>query len=185
MTVQTVTIGLRTKTAKAIAIALNGQPQFVQRWNLELWDRSVPETGQPHHEVMELPWARAQVEVKRWEKLIEDCATERLRSMLDELQASGWRVASIGVVGSPDRNLDKIGNPHIRAHAAEGVLYRRAIETAAARCRLTCRTFSDRDLDSTKLKSVLATIGAQAGRPWRAEERAAATAAWIVHAKKA
>lgn len=185
MPAQVVTIGFRTKTAKAIAIALTGGPQFVQRWNLELWDRAVPETGQPHHEVMELPWAKAQLEVRRWEDLVQDCATERLRSMLEELRAGGFRVASIGVAGSPDRNLDRIGNPHIRAHAAEGVLYRRAVEIAAARCRLVCRTFSDRDIDSSRLKSMLADLGRAAGRPWRADERAAATAAWIVHAGQA
>lgn len=185
-------IGLRTKTGRAIAVALTRRsaPEFVQRWNLELYDRGVPETGQPHHEVMELPWAEAQVAVRRYEKVIEDVTTERLRTLLDELRSQDVQVHSIGVVGSPDRKLEKIGNQHIRAHAAEGILFRRAVEIAASRCKLACHQFSDRRFEglavqelrctTEELKRVLGAIGRSAGRPWRADERAAATAAWIV-----
>lgn len=185
-------IGFRTKTAKAIAVALTNRsaPEFVQRWNLELYDRDVPETGQPHHEVMDLPWHDAKAAVRRYEELIDDVTTERLRALLEDLRFSGVHVRSMSVVGSPDRNLEKIGNHHIRAHAAEGILYRRAVEIAAARCNLSCRQFSDRGFDdlavkelqctSRKVKAVMGAIGRSAGRPWRADERAAATAAWIV-----
>jgi hypothetical protein len=186
------TIGVRTKTAKAIAVAVThrSSPEFAQRWNLELCDRDVPETWQPHHEVMELPWADAQVAVRRFEELIEDVTTERLRTLLNDLRSSALHVRSIGVVGSPDRNLEKIGNRHIRAHAAEGILYRRAVEVAAKRCGLACRQFSDRRFEdfairelrstSAEMKNVMGALGRSAGRPWRADERAAATAAWLV-----
>ena len=190
----TATIGLRTKTAKAIAVALSGRtaPEFVQRWNLELYDRDVPETGQPHHEVMELPWAEAQVAVRRYEERIENVTTERLRSLLEELRSRAVDVRAIGIVGSPDRSLEKIGNHHIRAHAAEGILFRRAVEIAATRCKLRWWHFSDRGFEdlavnelertSREVKTVMRAIGRSAGRPWRADERAAATAAWIVAA---
>jgi len=185
-------IGLRTKTAKAIAIALTDRspPEFVQRWDLELYDRDLPETGQPHHEVMELPWPEAQLAVRQYEDRIAEVTTERLRALIEELRSRALRVRAIGVVGSPDRNLQKIGNRHIRAHAAEGALFRRAVEIAAARCNLLCRSFSDRGFDEfamrelhckpQKVKTVMGAIGRSAGRPWRADERAAATAAWLV-----
>lgn len=179
-------VGFRTKTGKAIAIALarRDAPEFSGRWNLELWDRELPATGEPHHEVMELPWPEALIAVRRYEDRIADVATERLRGLLDET-----KIQSIGVVGSPDRNLEKIGNRHIRAHAAEGMLFRRAIEIAAQRCGIRCRQFSDRGFEQTAMKelrctsnmlaNVMQTIGRAAGRPWRADERAAATAAWV------
>ena len=184
-------IGFRTKTAKAIAVAVtdDAPPHFAGRWLIDLYDPSQPETGQPHHEVMEMPWPEAQVAVKRWVDRINDVATEALRTL-----AAGWPRASIhvGVVGSPDRLLETLGNRHMRAHAAEGILYRRAIEVAAGNLRLPCRAFSDRDfeapavktLSSTgqNVKSVLAAMGKEAGRPWRADERAAATAAWLAMA---
>jgi hypothetical protein len=185
-------IGFRTKTAKAIAIALTDRssPELVQRWDLELYDRDLPETGQPHHEVMELPWPEAQLAVRQYEDRIAEVTTERLRALIEELRSRALRVRAIGVVGSPDRNLQKIGNRHIRAHAAEGALFRRAVEIAAARCNLLCRPFSDRGFDEfavrelqckpQKVKTVMGAIGRSAGRPWRADERAAATAAWLV-----
>ena len=185
-------IGVRTKTAKAIAVALANRdtPEYVGRWNLELYDRNVPETGQPHHEVMELPWPDAQVAVRRYEQLIEDFTTERLGALLEDLRTRDILVRSIGVVGSPDRRLEKLGNQHIRAHAAEGILFRRAVETAAKRCKVRCQQFSDRGFQeratqelqctSQTIKTVMGEIGRAAGRPWRADERAAAMAAWIV-----
>jgi hypothetical protein len=185
-------IGFRAKTGKAIAVAVSERsaPEFVARWYVDLFDPSVPETSQPHHDVMELPWPKAQLAVRKYEKLIEDVATERLRTLLEELRARGVQVQTIAVVGSANRDLQKIGNPHIRAHAAEGILFRHAIEVAATRCDIASRSFSDRDFDETAakelrrkpedLKSVVTTLGRSAGRPWRADERAAATAAWIV-----
>jgi hypothetical protein len=183
-------IGFRTKTAKAIAVALTRRrsPEFVQRWTLELYDRDVPETGQPHHDVMELPWTEARVAVRRYEELIQDVTTVRLQTLLEELRSRAVHVSSIGVVGSPD--LEKLGNRHIRAHAAEGILFRRSVEIAATRCKLPCRQFSDRRFEdvamkelqctSNEIKTVMGAIGRSAGRPWRADERTAATAAWIV-----
>lgn len=183
-------IGFRTKTAKAIAIALSspGSPQFSGRWYLELCDHKTPATSQPHHVVMELPWPEALRKVRRYVELIDEVATEQLRTLLKELKAA-IDLRCVGVVGSPDRNLEKIGNRHIRAHAAEGMLYRRSVETAAKRCGIPCLQFSDRGFDDLaietlrcttgELATLMGTIGRSAGRPWRAAERAAATAAWM------
>lgn len=169
------TIGFRTKTGRAIAVALSGS-EFVKRWEIDLCDRNDPPTTQPHHEVMELPWAEAQKAVIPIEKKIDEMATRKLAALVGELASAGFQLKAIAVVGSPDRNLEKIGNPHIRAHAAEGILFRRAIEVAAASCGIRCRSFSDREVQG-KVTKQLAAIGRAAGRPWRADERAAATAA--------
>ncbi len=96
---------------------------------------------------MELPWAEAQVAVRRYEERIENVTTERLRSLLEELRSRAVDVRAIGIVGSPDRSLEKIGNHHIRAHAAEGILFRRAVEIAATRCKLRWWHFSDRGFE--------------------------------------
>ena len=189
---QIATIGFRTKTARAIAIALmgNASPDYLARWEVALHDPKAPATKQPHHEVMELSWAEAQSAVQPLERRIEVVAASMLEGLLIELRARGYKVSGIGVVGSPDRKLDRIGNPHIRAHAAEGVLYRRAIETAAARHQLQCRGFSDRDFEELafpqlrrkpqEIRKTLEEIGKKAGRPWRTDERAAAIAAWLM-----
>jgi|SRR5436309_3871490 len=187
-----VSIGFRAKTARAIAVALvrgNPAPRFLARWEVSLYDPLLPATGQPHHEVMELPWIEAQSAVRRFESRIENVAIKALSALLSELGSKECRVSSVGVVGSPDRNLERIGNPHIRAHAAEGILFRRVLEVAAAAHNLKWRSFSDRDFGDLavselgrkpqEIKLALAAIGHSAGKPWRADERAAATAAWI------
>jgi hypothetical protein len=185
-------LGFRAKTARAIAIALTigkAAPDYLGRWNILLYDPANPATSQPHHKVMELPWDKAKSAVQPLEHRIENVATEALAKLVGELGSKGFAISGVGIVGSPDRNLDRIGNPHIRAHAAEGILFRRVLETAASNHSLKWQSFSDRLFDEfaaaelkrqpLEIKAVLAAIGGAAGRPWRADERAAATAAWL------
>ena len=96
----------------------------------------------------------------------------------------------VGVVGAPDRELLRIGNPHIRAHAAEGILFRRVLELGARTNGLQSQTFSDRDFESimaaqlsgnhSKIKQRLDNLRQSVSPPWRADEKAAAMAAWIL-----
>ncbi len=189
---KTATIGFRAKTGKAIAIALAGSrkaPEFLGRWNVLLHDPEIPATYQPHHEVMELPWAEAQRAARRLERGIEKITISVLKELARELARQGVELGCIAAVGSPDRNLEKIGNFHIRAHAAEGILFRRVIETAAENRKLNWRSFSDRDIlqkaagaldqSEEKMSGTLAALGKTAGRPWRQDERIAAVAAWL------
>jgi hypothetical protein len=188
-----VSIGFRAKTGKATAVALtlqDSRPSYLARWEVSLCDSQVPETAQPHHAVMELPWSEAQRAVAPIEAQIETIADGRLSVLLAEIKAMGRRIGGVGVVGSPDRPLERIGNRHMRAHAAEGILFRRVLEIAASRHNLPCRSFSDRDFEqfaaseldqsSSQLQQMMAALGRSAGRPWRTDERAAAMAAWLV-----
>jgi hypothetical protein len=185
-------LGLRVKTARAIAIAVTRRgsaPAYVARWHLTLNDPAIPGTTNPHHEVMELPWVEAQDAVQRFERPIQQIAGEALAAVIGELQSKGFSLRSIGIVGSPNRALDRIGNPHIRAHAAEGILFRRVLEVAANEQKVPWRAFSDRNFDETaaaelrqtadKIKTMLAEIGRSAGKPWQVDQRMAASAAWM------
>jgi len=186
-------IGFRAKTGRAIAIALSQgdrSPAYLARWEVVLHDPKIPATSQPHHEVMELPWSEAQAAVRQLEAGIENVATKVVAALMSEIQAKGFSVSGVGVVGSPDRKLERIGNPHIRAHAAEGILFRRVLEVAAAKHNLHWRTFSDRSFEELilrqlrskpqEIQNTLVLIGRAAGRPWRADERAASVAAWLM-----
>lgn len=186
-------IGFRAKTGKAIAIALSRSdpsPAYLARWEVVLHDPKIPATSQPHHEVMELPWSDAQTAVRQLELGIENVATKVVAALMNEIQSKGFSVSGVGVVGSPDRKLERIGNAHIRAHAAEGILFRRVLEVAAANHNLQYRSFSDRSFEEVtfpqlhtkpqEIKNTLMLIGRAAGKPWRADERAAAVAAWLM-----
>jgi len=187
-----VSIGLRAKTARAIAVVLAGpldSPRVVRRVEVILSDPATPATSQPYHEVMDLPWERATVAVRKSAKKIESIATKALARLIRDAQAEGYAVRAIGIVGAGNRNLGKIGSTHIRAHAAEGVLFREVLEVAARANKVPSQTFDQRSLDETaslelqlsgeKLKARLAEMGRAAGSPWRLDEKAAAAAAWL------
>ena len=191
-------VGLRAKTGRAIAVALSGppdSPRVIRRTELRLTDPSQPATSQPYHEVMDLRWGEAKVEVRKISAIVEDIASKALAGLVREIEAEGFTVRGIGIVGAGNRDLEKIGSTHIRAHAAEGVLFRQVLEVAAGRNKQNHRAFDERLLDeiagnelkrpSADIKNHLAEMGRSAGSPWRADEKAAALAAWLALAGRA
>jgi hypothetical protein len=187
----TAAIGLKPKTGCAFAVVLSGPlnaPQLVKRSELILTDPRVPGTFQPYHEVMELPWNESVKKVKPFVRAIENVAAKALAELIHELRDQGLAVVGVGIVGSADRDLSKIGNYHIRAHAAEGLLFRQVLEAAAETNKLPHRTFVENDLQThaselgctvEQLNNQLNLIGHSAGPPWRTDQRLAATAAWV------
>jgi hypothetical protein len=189
---RSVSLGFRAKTGRAIAVALaatEGVPSLVDRREIGLVDPHVDVGDGPYHTVMELPWAEGQVAVQGLVSVVERFAVEVVTSLVRELRSRGFDVVSVGVTGSPDRDLRKIGNFHIRAHAAEGILFRRVLEVAAAANGIRYRTVSDRLLANVaeselssrgvSVSDSLKAMGRVAGPPWRTDERAAATVAWL------
>jgi len=186
------TIGLKARTGRAIAVVLSGPrgaPELIKRTELILTDPRLPATFQPYHEVMELTWKESEKKVKPFIRAIEKVATKALAQLIHELRAEGLTVAHVGIVGSADRDLSKIGNFHIRAHAAEGLLFRQVLEFAAGANNLPHRSFVEKTLGAqaaaelgwsvTKLNSVLKDLGRSAGPPWRTNHRLAATGALL------
>jgi hypothetical protein len=180
-------IGFRSKTGRAIAVALSGSasaPEFILREELALWDKNKPVTIQPYHQVMELPWSEAIAAMKPRIEVIEKIAIGAVAAFIERVESHGYRVAAIGVVGPADRKLERIGSQHIRAHAAEGVLYRKVLEVAAKANRRPFSSFVKPDEEIGKpageIKKVLTALGKIAGSPWRLDEKAAAVAAWAV-----
>ena len=170
-------LGLRAKTGRAIAVVLAGtrqKPQFVARREISLVDPAIEATAQPYHAVMEMPWPEATVAVRPAIAAIENVATAAVRALAREFD-----LQAVGVVGAPDRNLARIGNVHIRAHAAEGVLFRRVLEVAAEQNALRHCAFTETELPRD-LTALLADLGRDAGKPWRSDEKMAATAALLL-----
>ncbi len=185
-------VGLKAKTGRAVVVVLSGlvdSPRLLRRSEIVLVDPKMPATGQPHHEVMELPWDEANVAVQPFVKAIERVAADALARLVGEIELAGFKVCGVGIVGAGDRRLEKIGNPHIRAHAAEGVLFRQVLESAAKANGLAKRSFIEKGLDelvaselkctAATLKSRIMQLGRSAGPPWRADQRIAAMAAWL------
>jgi len=188
-----VSIGLRAKTGRAIAVVLGGTidaPVVVAKLEIKLVDPRIPATAQPYHAVMDLPWEESQQAVRKSAAAIEAIARKALARLIKGLTADGMRARGVGIVGAKDRDLARIGNYHIRAHAAEGVLFRRVLDLAADANGLPKRVFADRELDhlvmnelgaeSAAVKRRVNDLGRTVAAPWRADEKQAAVAAWLV-----
>jgi len=188
-----VSIGLRAKTARAIAVVLGGSvdsPIVLTKTEIKLADPKIPATAQPYHEVMDLPWQESQRQVRKYARAIEVIARKALAQIIKAQRSNGMQISGVGIVGAKDRDLARIGNPHIRAHAAEGILFRHVLDLAAEANGLKWRAFVDRQFDeitsaelgsqSALIKRRLDDMGRSLAPPWRADEKQAATAAWLV-----
>src|SRR5215831_1033930 len=187
-----VAIGLRAKTGRAIVVVLGGAPEspiVLVKTEITLIDPQLPATAQPYHRVMDLPWPQWQEAAGNSARAIERVATNALAKLISEQAGHTRRVAGAGIVGAPDRDLARIGNPHIRAHAAEGLLFRRVLEAGAESNRLKWQSFPDREFDKSisaqrtdhlKIKQRLENLRRSVSAPWRTDENQAAMAAWIV-----
>lgn len=188
----TASLGLRSKTGRAIAVILReplDAPRVLLRADLVLFDPKVPDTKQPHHAVMHLPWQKAESEALKTAVLIHEIAANELGRLLDQARSDGFKVCGAGIVGSADRDLARIGNYHIRAHAAEGILFRAALTDAAATNGLRSQAYPEKALfelaqtrlrrPEAELKRLASLMGRGIVRPWRADEKTATVAAWL------
>ncbi|HTD28654.1 MAG TPA: hypothetical protein VK660_04635 [Xanthomonadaceae bacterium] len=193
----TACLGLRARTARAIAIVVSGttqSPQVVTRTQISLATADSPALFGPYHEVLQLPWGEAVVAVQAAQRAIEVLATRSLKRLLLDLRTQDIEVACIAVVGAPERNLQTIGSPHIRAHAAEGVLFRHVWEVAADTIGTPWTAFPEKGFEALAsqrlgipvetVRERLTEFGRTAGRPWRSDEKAAAMAAWLAIASR-
>lgn len=82
-----------------------------------------------------------------------------------------------------------VSNPHIRAHASEGRLFRLVLEEVLRAHGVASWAIVDKLLGphaakalgrpESTIKKTVSAFGALLEGPWRADEKAAATAAWI------
>lgn len=188
-----VAIGFRAKTGRAICVVVgetSDAPLVVKKFEMRLTDPKVPATFQPYHAVMELPWDQSQKAVRKSVAAIEAVARNGMKILIDELKSQGMKVSGVGIVGAPDRDLARIGNFHIRAHAAEGVLFRKVLNLAAEANGLKWRLIPNKDFErltkselrakASRIKRQISELGRTVPAPWRADEKQAALAAWLM-----
>src|SRR5262245_55278757 len=127
-------LGFRVKSGFAVMIAPEGpaaSPVAVARRIVHLSDPEIEATKQPYHDgfgtAREDPVALA-----RLTGIVERCAKRSIDELLsDAAFAAAARLRAVLVVGSV---IDpaSVGNPHIRAHASEGRLFRIVLQGALA-----------------------------------------------------
>jgi hypothetical protein len=191
-----VTIGFRVKSGWAVAVLLAGPasaPTVHDRRRVELSDPATPMSCQPYHAGVGHAPARA-TEVRRLVRVVARCALRSFGTLLESYGVGG-QVQGVGIVVGSTVDPGSIANPHIRAHAEEGKLFRSVLERAARRHRLPSTTVRERDLypalaqtlaqPQAQVRRMVVEIGRSQGPPWGADEKAAAAAAWLALGRSA
>jgi hypothetical protein len=173
-------IGFTVKSGWTAAVLVAGPasaPEVVDSCRVELSDPAVTESRQPYH--ASFGTARdTGPELTRLLESIRGYSESSLNDLFGRYRAAGHDLTGIGLVVGSLAAPETIANAHIRIHALEGQLFRGVIETAAARHRLTCSVWRQRDLGDHELRGPAAALGR--GRPgWRAEQKWAALAALL------
>ena len=194
-------IGLRVKSGHAVAVILQGSvesPTPVARQVVELCDPAVAETRQPYHS----GFGQAEADPKtiaRRVKIIERAASASVSGLaaklgVDRLEhgrtGSSRRVeCRAALVTGSVIDPESVGNPHIRAHAYEGRLFRTVLEQALVAHGIRASVIVEKQLaemarrrlarSDRAIKQRLSELGTAFGSPWRSDEKAAATAAWM------
>jgi hypothetical protein len=185
-------VGIRVKTARGIAVALTGplaSPQIVLRRQLGLSDPGVPTSGQPYHAGLGLDEDEAARVVGEASRAVRAVAKTAVLELVEELRTGGRKVSHVVLVRSSDTDPASIHNPHMHAHAAEGLLFFEALAEGAhslgleAAFVLEKRALEGAVEEAGRLRAEvverIAALGKEVGPPWRADEKAACAAAWI------
>lgn len=184
-------LGLRVRTARTIAVVLRGppdDPQVALRRELVLWDEKVPVSAQPYHAGLDVPEEEAAPIIRKATKAVQRVASREIKRLLAEIGKAGVDLHAVGLVVGSDGDPAKLRNPHVRAHALEGKLFRDVLEKTAEDHELPTLTLVEKRLydeasellghSPERLKQIATELGKSVGSPWRADEKSAAIVAW-------
>jgi hypothetical protein len=192
-------LGFRIKSGYAVVVVLEGSrdaPVAVARHLVDLSDPDVPETRQPYHSGFGREEEDAR-EIAGRIGIVKTCAARAITALLRAADRSGRERTArprngalrAGLVVGSVIDPQQVANPHIRAHASEGKLFRTVVEDALHAHGVSCTIFLEKQLkataaatlarDDASIRQTLTGFGKSLNGPWRAEEKAAAIAAWL------
>ena len=189
---QTGALGFRVKSGWAAVVLLTDTartPQLSDVTRIELCDPRFPETRQPHHAAMGKLEADS-VKVNQCERAVRSISQQSLTKLLKGYWQKGFRISRAALVVGSQIDPANIANPHIRAHALEGRLFRSVVEQALHDHEICADVLLERNAylsvaarlnqSSDDVKRAIHNLGKSAaakGGPWREEQKLATLAA--------
>jgi hypothetical protein len=189
---QTAGLGFRVKSGWAAVVLLTKPAHLLQLCDVnrvELCDPRLPETRQPYHARM----GKLETDtttLNRRERVVRCIAQESLVTLLVGYRQKGYRIKRAGLVVGSQIDPSTIANPHIRAHALEGRLFRDSIEQSLHDQGIRTDVLLERDAyacvaarlkqSTNDVRRAIQNLGRSMpanGGPWRAEQKLAAVAA--------
>jgi len=164
------------------------EPRVLTRRIVELSDPGVPESKQPYHAAMGVLEDDPD-SIQTHTEVVRGVAKRSVADLLGGFRAAGHRVQGAGLVVDSRIDPESISNPHIRAHALEGRLFRTVLEDALAAHGLSGLVVVEREAyvrasaplgrEEAELMGAVAALGRSLPGPWRADEKLAALVAWM------
>jgi hypothetical protein len=195
ITAQSAGLGFRVKSGWAVVVLLTDtaqSPQLSDVSRIELCDPRLPETRQPYHAAMG-KLETDSTKVNQRERVVRSISRQSLTRLLKGYQQKGFRIRLAALVVGSQIDPANIANPHIRAHALEGRLFRSAVAETLQDHEIRTEVLLERDAylsvaarlkqSSDDVKRAIQDLGRSApakGGPWRAEQKLAALAALFV-----
>jgi len=184
-------LGLRVKSGWAAAVLLTGtvrSPQLCDVRRIELSDPQHPETRQPYHAAMG-KLERDARKINQRVDVVGGIAQQSIATLLAGYRRQNLRIRRAALVVGSQIDPDSIANPHIRAHAFEGRLFRSVLEESLRAHRIRANILIERhayahaveELKQTNqnVRRKIQDFGRETETPWRAEQKLAAVAAWL------
>jgi len=119
-------LGFRIKSGWAAVVLLTDtahSPQLTAVDRIELCDPRIPETRQPFHAATGKLETNS-TKLNQREHTVRSISRQSLTRLLRDYQQKGFRIHRAVLVVGSQIDPAKIANPHIRAHAMEGRLFR-------------------------------------------------------------
>jgi hypothetical protein len=182
-------VGLVVRPGRATVVILQGTrrlPAMVLRHEIDLGDVWVPESLHPYHRELGDPGPAGTRARQRGCAAARRASSRAIRRLVGDMRSHGFAPHGMAIVRSGSTKTTDALGAHARAHAEERRLYGDAVEAALGACGLRATSFVAEDLRALATKRVAdvdATLRAFShvvGTPWRAQEKHAALAAWLV-----
>jgi hypothetical protein len=185
-------VGFTVKSGWAAVVllsALGNSRRVADSRRIDLSDPAIPESRQPYH----AGFGTARQHDRELTRLLDSVRRFGRRSVLDVIAAhaaAGHALAGVGIVVGSLTDPSRIANDHIRIHALEGQLFREVVEQGAAERGLRRGIWRERDLfaaatgvlgqSEQRIRAATAALGRDVEGSWRAEQKAATVAAWLI-----
>jgi hypothetical protein len=184
-------LGFRVKSGWAAAVVLTGSacsPQLCDVQRIDLSDPQLPETRQPYHAAM----GKLETDprkIDRRVRVVRSIAQRSIATLLAGCRQNGYSIRRAALVVGSQIDPASVTNPHIRAHAFEGRLFRSVVEKSLQTHRIRTDVLIERDAymqaaiqlkqSNENVRRMIQNFSRETEAPWRAEQKLAALAAWL------
>jgi hypothetical protein len=188
---ETAAPGFRVKSGWAAAVLLTGpigSPALRDNRVIDLSDPRVPETRQPYHAT----FGQLETDAKKTNRrtsIVHRVTKQSITDLLSDYRRKGYSITCASLVIGSQIDPASVANPHIRAHALEGQLFRSALDQALNAHGIRTFILLERDAyaragaqlkkSCDDVRQTIQNLGRSTEGSWRVEQKLAALGAWL------